>query len=297
MVTKKYDIAIIDASNLYWKRHIDVDDKYIYMYEQRPISSTTIKNFLTAIEQFQKFYLKKDSDIYFLFDNPNSRINERKSIDPLYKHTRDSIYLSPDVYPTLNLIKNLLPKISDKFHIGFYIGLEADDLTKPLKICLKGLNKNILFISDDLDWSRNIDENSEWYDGKVIYNADNYTITFGFYPTENKIKMFKSLSGDASDCIPSGCPNIPKKLLLDIINRYDNLNILYENLHNDSTINGHWRNSLQINRDRIYLNMKLVSFIEKNLSYSDFIIDGKKDSQFIDQLFSVLKINTHYFFL
>lgn len=287
----KYSNGIIDASNLFWHCNSRVDEKKTVKFQGQSVSPLTVKNCFSVIDKFLSSFFHRDSHIYFLFDNPNSKITERKYMDASYKHTRDLTFASPDVFPTLHLFRRMLSYASDRFYICYQDGMEADDLTKPLKNFLSG--DRSLFISDDLDWARNIDEKSDWYNWKEIYTRENFQNVYGYIPDEERIKVYKSIRGDKSDSIPPGCPYMPEEIVTYIVNNFT-LDLLYTSLDSLEILNEHWKESLLIHRERIYLNYRLVDFLEKKMEKDQFVVDCKNIPSAFEKMLQALQINTGF---
>lgn len=234
-----YSNLIIDANNLFW---------HCYLKD----ISKTISNIERTISFLYKF-CNSNTKWYFLFDNPESKINIRKSIDKNYKHKREKRISPKGAYELLDLWKKMLLYSSDLYYVGYLQGYEADDLVKPT---LEIIQNETLMVSSDLDWARNITENVDWCDWKNIYNPHDFENKYGFYPSANKIKLFKALKGDASDHIPVGCKRLPKNVLYAILDKCDTVLDL-----DQCNIPIKWKNAIKESIERIKINYNLVDYL------------------------------------
>jgi len=116
-------------------------------------------------------------------------------------------------------------------------GVEADDLIAT--ICAKNSGIEIYIISGDLDNTQLVSDNVKVYTlGKgikdtVIYDINKVRERFGVEP--NQMVDFKALTGDPSDNIP-GVEGIGKKTAAEIIQKYDNIKNLYDELSTDTAV-------------------------------------------------------------
>lgn len=270
----KYSNIVIDANNLFWRSVSIAINKFI-TFEEFPLYVGGIQTFLNRVKQLQETYGRKDSQIYFLFDNPFSKINLRKIItEGKYKHPRKSKQIPEQVYKSLMILIEVLKNYSDNYHIAQAASLEADDLTLPLSQHLE--DKKILFISADLDWARNITETQHWYNYDLVYNIKNFEKQYGFEPTGNKIKMFKTIRGDASDAIEPGLPHMGIELVRYIVNTYNDLDDLMHGLHVDTTINNDWKRKIEASISQLRVNYQLVDFIPVAKPISESLLHCKR---------------------
>ena len=120
-------------------------------------------------------------------------------------------------------------------------GVEADDLIATICAMLseRAENLEIFIVSGDLDNLQLVNEKIKVYTlGKgikdtVIYDAEKVKERFGVLPKQ--MVDFKALTGDPSDNIP-GVEGIGKKTAAEIIQKYDNIKNLYEELSTDTAV-------------------------------------------------------------
>jgi len=273
-----YKHLIIDAQNLYWRSVLSSLKKCLDS-ENNKIYSNSIKNFIDRINELENKFGEKNCDIYLLFDNPLSTINKRKTIDVEYKHTREEKSVPKNFYKTLDMLQEILKVYKNNLYIIRYDGLEADDLVYPV---VQYINKEKndykkLVISADMDWARaiGIDENIDWYNFVEVYNVNKFQEKYGFKPNGKKIQMYKALHGDNSDAIPNAVPYLPKEILFDIVEKYDNIDSLLKDLWNTS-YKQDWKLKIKEAESRIKINYRLADYlIYKDLN--NFIYICKED--------------------
>jgi len=141
-------------------------------------------------------------------------------------------------------------EVLDAFKIPVFAkeGVEADDLIATICEKIKGepfdtaqgkQSLEVYIVSGDLDNLQLVSENVKVYTmGKgirdtVIYDINKVEERFGVAPTQ--MVDFKALIGDPSDNIP-GVAGIGKKTAAEIIQKYDNIKNLYEELSTDTAV-------------------------------------------------------------
>lgn len=118
-------------------------------------------------------------------------------------------------------------------------GVEADDVIATICEKLKGQDLEVFIVSGDLDNLQLVNKTTKVYTlGKgikdtVIYDIDKVNERFGIKPEQ--MVDFKALTGDPSDNIP-GVAGIGKKTAAEIIQKYDNIINLYEELSTDTAV-------------------------------------------------------------
>jgi len=293
---KKYNYLLIDGNNLFWrcfsrglKKYVVLDDFHLFI--------GTIKENLDTIEQLKKSFAYEDSILYFCFDNPESVINLRKFLDENYKSHRFKKNAPKGLYKTLNLFVELLKIYSDNYRIVNVDSLEADDLTLPIIKKLK-LNKNnrCLAISNDLDWARNLalSDYCFWWNYNKVYNRKTFESEYNFYPIGNKIQLFKAIHGDTSDNIKNAVPYLPKELLLKIVNKFNNVDELFDNLWKEDypLI---WKQRIKDAEKIIRANEYLVDFIELDLNIEDYTLICKKNIKMLKLFYDTLDLEYESF--
>jgi 5'-3' exonuclease len=167
---------------------------------------------LKMIQRIEREYLDTDGRIYFLFDNALSGESRRKEIDPDYKVNRKK--RDAQFYRGLDYLQMVLMHYQKGYRVSRRPSFEADDLVAPILESFGNNQYSVLLVSNDLDWSRAINNNTHWMTRKdhqdIIYTKDKFYEDFGFYPGLNEVCLYKSIRGDPSDNIPPGVKNIPE---------------------------------------------------------------------------------------
>lgn len=223
----KYQYIVIDTTNFFFKcYHSIIAGHEIKPEKIAPEQVSHIINLMLELTAYIKHeYAYEESEIYFLFDNSQSHINIRKLISEDYKSNRDKKNIPKNVYAILKLFSNIIKVYSNKYSLLFSDNLEADDLVMPLTEMIKPDHANkCLLVSDDMDWSRSITENTHWYNWKEIYDRDQFYRKYQFFPTIESVCSYKAFLGDASDSIPPAVSRtFSRKEFIEILNRYDDI--------------------------------------------------------------------------
>jgi len=185
-------------------------------------------------------------------------------------------------------------------------GFEADDLIAT--ICKKvsapasaegyGEATEIFIVSGDLDNTQLVNENVKVYTlGKgikdtIIYDINKVVERFGVTPAQ--VVDFKALTGDPSDNIP-GVEGIGKKTAAEIIQKYDSVKKLYEELATDTAVlKPKVKEALKKNKESALMSLELAQM--KNDVDIDFKIEdckfGEYDKSKVEEVFRKLDFNS-----
>jgi len=277
----KFNNLIIDGSNLFWrassvtiKKQLDSKEDIFYPY--------AIIDSFKRIKELVNQFGYETSKVFLLFDNPTSAFNLRRIVsNGQYKHNREK---GPEaLWHTLSIFQEIASVYSDNFYIVKADDLEADDLTIILKKELEGPS---LFISADLDWARNIDEEDHWFNWNSVYTSKLFKDKHGYSPLGDKIQIYKAIHGDNSDCINNVVPNIPKKLLANLVNKFNNINELFKYAKENQ--NEKWLKKIVEAENDIRNNYILVDFVDINLSYNSIVKQGKENIRSLRKLYELL---------
>lgn len=277
---KKYNHIIIDGNNLFWRSFTSSLKKYVSV-EDFHLFSGAIYDVLDRIKQIKENFAYESSIIYFCFDNPESVLNLRKFLDNNYKSHRFKKNAPKGLYKTLNIFVEILKVYDDNYRILNVDSLEADDLTysiiSEIKENLSRTNR-CLVISNDLDWSRNLSLSDfcYWWNFLKMYNRKAFESEFGFYPIGNKIQLYKSIHGDSSDNIKNAVPYLPKDILNDILNKFDNVEDMLSGIW-DQDYPLKWKKKIKEAEIDIKANNNLVDFIDANVSLKDYMLICKRN--------------------
>ena len=174
-------------------------------------------------------------------------------------------------------------KILDAMGIKYYEveNYEADDIIGTLsKKALDDPEFDALVVSSDRDLLQLINEQVEVKLLKnkdfIRYDVDTFKKDYGFSPI--RIIDLKALMGDASDNIP-GVKGIGEKTALKLIQEYDTIENLYENIDN---ITGKLKEKLLIGKDSAFFSKKIATiFLEVpiNDSFDEMKYNGAKEEE------------------
>lgn len=164
------------------------------------------------------------------------------------------------------IIKDMLSSM--KIKVIESAGIEADDIIGTASKIYNGFK---IVLSGDRDLLQLIDDNTEvWLTKKGVseiekVNNENISHLFGIRPEQ--IIDLKALMGDSSDNIP-GVKGVGEKTALTLLNQYDNIENVYQNLQN---IKGKLREKLEEDKDMAFLSKQLATI--KRDCKIDFNID------------------------
>lgn len=259
------DDIIVDVSNLYYRAyHTHKDLVYEFPQGKGKLITGGVYGFLQSINKLSRIYTTTQGRVpkfWFLFDNHDSKINNRKLIDPDYKKNR--VKQSSEFYRGIDYLEMVLMHHSDGNVIINRTEWEADDLVKPVVYEIDS-SHTILLYSQDLDYSRLIEHEGRkifWDNAHQIFDKKVFRIHYGFTPTESSVTLYKTFKGDPSDAIPNAVPNLPKEVLFQIMEAYKDLYKFLQDLPIIWFLSDHWKRKIQEAIPRLILNEQLVSFI------------------------------------
>lgn len=289
---KIYKHILIDGNNLFWRALLSqgkIEKKLPEDFYRKGI-----KHAFEMVNRLEETFLTDDGEMFFLFDNPFSKINIRKWItDGEYKHPRKAA--PREFYETMNVWKEMLLLYSDKYWLFKSKNREADDLTEPL---LKHLpDEKALLVSNDMDWARSMHQNVDWLFDKTVYTVKSFETKYGFSPVEHHIKMYKSIHGDKIDAIPNAVPHISRDLLLYLIKTYTSIKSLFVALPNDDNIPEQWKRKFYDAKRRLETNWDLVNFLDIEGNILDYGIKGSRSVADIKVYYEVLSIPLESFMI
>ncbi len=288
----RYDNIVIDTNLLYYKNYATNLELY-YTVNNKKILTGGIYGSIRSINKLKRDYLAENGTIWCIFDNATSKQNMRqKMIDPYYKANRSKKPKS--FYRSLDYLRLILMNYSDDFKVVYGTGFEADDLAPNVLEDIH-VSDTVLLVSEDLDWSRFIEYEKRPIHQlmkKEVYDSKLFNKKYNFLPTLNKIVLYKTITGDKSDNIPIGVPNIPKAKVIYLIENYDNIYDLLERIPYDQSISKKWKKDFSINNARLRLNYQLVSFIPINQDYyRKFVSNSKFKPLILEKIYKSLGFN------
>ncbi len=255
---KKYDVLIIDVSNLYYRSFYSCQSRG---FTSKTLYQKTIEQTLKSLNNLEIKYGWEWNKVYLLFDNPTSRSNLRSEISSEYKANRKK--MPKMFYDYLNYLKTLLLSYSSDYKVVFAQMLEADDLVQPI-IEILDPKDSIMLVSADLDWSRSIYHNERdivWYNFKKIFDKDEFKIEFGFPPTIDKIILYKCLTGDDSDGIKKVVRQLSNENIKQLCNDFNTVEEVYVNVNSIKYLTQTFKYRIQENIEGLRINKKLIEYI------------------------------------
>jgi 5'-3' exonuclease len=256
----RYSRILIDVAGLYFRafftsQHIVAD------VEGKRMVTGGIYTSLKMIQRIESTYLSGNGRIYFLFDNPSSGEARRKDTDPDYKINRKK--QAPQFYRGLDYLQLALRSYKNGYRIIQRPESEADDLIFPILKSFEGHDHFVLLVSNDMDWSRAIEDRVHWLvhsnDKDIIFDKDLFFNKYGFYPGHNEVCLYKALRGDISDNITAGVKSIPEQIVVEIIHQVKSVRNMFLKL-NEIQIDDQWKKAIQQNKGRIQINLMLIDY-------------------------------------
>jgi len=286
----KYSTIICDGNNNFWRAWYTIATDII---QGKNITyDGGITQFFKNIKKIRdQFGYIDGTKIYFLFDNTVSTLELRKIIsEGTYKSHRLTKKAKNFLYKDLEYLIEIIKCYDDNFFVVRKEKCEADDLVKPILDKLKiDKNNKCLLISVDMDWSRSITEDIHWYNYKDVIGRDKFNKKYGFDPKGKSVQLYKAIRGDSSDSIKSSVPNIPEKIVLDIVNNFDDVQELMRGLW-ETDYPDKWKHKIKEHELDIRKNYKLVDFIDIQDNIVDYIYDCKENVRKLEKLYTIKKI-------
>jgi len=293
----QYDKVMIDLSNLFHRAFHVSSHMTHKMDDGQEMITGGVYTSLMMIRRLEREFLKPYGQMFFIFDNTHSGENKRKLIDPEYKSNREK--KDDGFYRAMDFLHMILLNYKDNFVVVKRPGSEADDLVSPLII--DNPDDDILLVSNDLDWFRPISEKVHVakYENKdyVIYDPETFKIRMGFEASIQAVTIYKAFRGDSSDNIPKGVSGIRENLLIELVNRFENvIDILKvvkeEEVDEIPFMTDTWKKKILQNSGRLLLNEKLVAFEPIPLSeLKDYCFDCSFSPKLLKSLYKSLGFN------
>lgn len=199
----------------------------------------------------------------------------RHDIFPEYKSHRPPA--PEDLIPQFPLVREAVSSLN--IDILEKRGFEADDLIATFAKEASNKGMKVTIISSDKDLMQLIDDNISLYDpmkSKYI-KAPQVEDKFGVRP--DQIIDILALIGDSADYVP-GVPGIGPKTASELLNKYDSLDGIYQNMDNIPTSKR--KQSLLENKELAYLSQKLV-ILDDQVSMESSLNDLRIKISHVDQ--------------
>ena len=140
-------------------------------------------------------------------------------------------------------------------------GFEADDVLGTIARQAKEKGVDTLIVTGDQDLLQLVDDHtrvltSRWrFSDTVIYDEEGVREKYGIEPEQ--LADYKGLIGDKSDNIP-GVYGVGEKTATKLLNKYGDLEHIYENLEEVST---RFRNRLEESKEEAFLSRRLATIV------------------------------------
>lgn len=295
-----YKNIAIDCSNLYWRCVCtclkSVPDKVKEGNTSINVYTSVIQDFIDRVNNLKKEYLFDTGKVYLLFDNPKSTLTLRQVIDEEYKSPRMQRIIPKIFWDTLKVLKQVLLHYDDSFVFLQYPLCEADDLVKPLTENITiDENNRLLLISADMDWSRGISKNIDWFNFNKIYNIKEFYEKYNFKPERKNVVVYKCFRGDASDNIESGLPNFPEKLLLQILEKnevsdYHSFRDFLKGLQSCDFLSNDWKLKIKDAEERLLKNFQLTNYLNVDAKFNEMKIECKEYISVLKSYYKILQL-------
>lgn len=189
------------------------------------------------------------------FDVGGDRSTFRSELYPEYKAHRgasdEALYSQiPRVREIVEVLN--IPLFAQK-------GFEADDLIGSLATKAKKDGLQAVIVTGDNDALQLVNDSTAVYSLRrgvtdtLTYHRNEVKEKIGVYPEQ--IIDYKALAGDSSDNIP-GAPGIGPKTAVDLLEKYQTLDEIYEHL---SELKERTKQILSDNKEQVYLSQKLAT--------------------------------------
>lgn len=151
-------------------------------------------------------------------------------------------------------------------------GIEADDIMYSIAQERKKAGDTIVFVTSDKDMGQALDAQTFMYDTfkDIMIDIPTFEEKMGF--SVDRLPLYFSLLGDASDNIP-GVRGIGKKGATELVQQFESLEDLYANL--DKVSKARMKNALEENKDNAFLSrdLFLLQYHPTELTQQDLSFD------------------------
>ena len=237
------NILLIDGSSFIYRAYHAMPD--LTSPTGKPTGAT--RGIINMLKLMQKKY--KTQYWGCVFDVPGKTF--RDVLHPEYKATRAAT--PNDLIPQLEDIYAIIKAMG--IPVIMQSGIEADDIIGTFSRQAKGIET--IIVTGDKDELQLVDEHVKVYmlqkgfSQTQIYGLEEMMETYGLTPKE--FIDLKALQGDSSDNIP-GVPGVGPKTAVDLIQKYNSLDGVYENL---DQLKGKLKERLEENKELAYLSYEL----------------------------------------
>lgn len=271
---KNQSLLLIDGFNLLSRGYFATS----YGRSDEQLSKTKDGVYINALRVFipKLFNLIKEHDITHLaitWDVKREETDRRNKYD-FYKATRGE--LPTPLIEQYFTLKAALEEIGiAQLEMAPY---EADDLMGTLSNNWSNSVKNKCYIySNDRDLLQLINEHTSQIiaqkTGEIVYSLEHFSNDYGIHPKQ--WVDVKALLGDSSDNIP-GCPGVGEKSAIPLIQLYNSVEELYENMENlDSKFN-RYKKKLEAGKDSTFISKELSAITIDIPHFTEYTFEDLK---------------------
>lgn len=256
---EKKTVYLVDASSFLYRAY----------YALRPLNApdgTPVHAVYGFCRMINRFFDRFEPEYgAAVWDSPGK--TARHEIFPDYKATRQAP--PSDLFLQKKLIREFAQMI--KLHEVAQEGVEADDLLAALAHDFAKKGIDVVIVTSDKDLGQIAGDHIVLFDPfkEAILDKDAIEKRYGF-PIE-KVPFFYALVGDTSDNIP-GVKGIGEKTAEKLVQQFDSLKDLYENIENVET--PRTKKLLEMGKENAFLSEKLFKFHNPHVKtdLDDFVI-------------------------
>ncbi len=242
--------VILDSLNIIYRSFYGIKP----MYTSEGMSTNALFGFCKTILKLIKHY---NPDVFFAAWD--SKINQRTTLYPDYKKNRQAM---PE---ELVLQKEYIIEFLSSIGVPLVVkeGYEADDVIAKIASEAAGAGYNVFIVSSDKDLRYLLNDTIYLHDPAFhsVMAHSQLESMYGTYMNSEKLFLYYSLLGDASDNVP-GVKGIGEKTAESIISRYASLDDLYARYHNDTELTPRIKKLLLEGQDSAYLSYSLICPLE-----------------------------------
>ncbi|MEX0939774.1 MAG: DNA polymerase I [Candidatus Babeliales bacterium] len=259
-ITSKKTVFLIDGSSFLYRAYYSL--RPLHTKQGEPVQA--VYSFIRMIKKMIDAF--KPSYLTLVWDSKGKTI--RHEVYPEYKATRQE--------PPSDLFKQKehIQEFADLIGITQIAqsGEEADDLMYSIAKDLEKNGMNAVFVTSDKDMGQALSDSITIFDPfkDQFIDAEVFEKNMGF--SVKKLPFYFALLGDASDNIP-GVKGIGKKGATDIVQQFDSLEDLYENL--DKVKKERTRKALEEQKKEAFLSRQLflLHYCPLNIDLKDLTFD------------------------
>lgn len=254
----KYNVLIFDCYNIFYKANW-IEEERLVRCDNRTVHTEGILGFFKAVGHYIKEFGTEDAKVFWLMDNATTSVSRfRKDLSEDYKATRKE---QPEwFYRELDFVELILKYYRNNSELYRLKFLEADDYVSNIISLYVKPTDNVLMISEDSDWCRNLSDNVHQYKDHRIYTKKVFFEQRGFEATYSNICFDKTFYGDKTDNILPSLPNLPKAFFLEVISEFKTANDFIQAVKSNppAYLDKGWQLKILKEQNKILLNWNLV---------------------------------------